>query len=141
MSRIDDGHRTLITFDLSPTVKFYQKEVQPPGIDGGGANDTTTMHNDTWRTMAPKKLYTLSEATLTAAYDPEVFSDILNLINENGEVTVTFPDGATLVFWGWLNSFKPNKAVEGAQPTAEIQIIPSNQDNSGVETAPVYTAP
>ena len=141
MSRIDDGHRTLITFDAAPTVQFYQKEVTPPGLDGGGANDTTTMHNDTWRTMAPKKLKTLTEAGITAAYDPACYSSLVTLINNNNLITITFPDGSTVEFWGWLNSFKPNKVVEGSQPTAEIQIIPSNQDASGAEVAPVYSAP
>ena len=42
--------------------------------------------------------------------------------------------------YGWLDSFIPNAAVEGEQPTAQCTIIPSNQNASGTETAPVYTA-
>ena len=52
--RIDDGHSTTISFADFPTVKFWEKEVTPPGVDGGGPNDTTTMRNVILRTMAPK---------------------------------------------------------------------------------------
>jgi hypothetical protein len=141
MARIDDGHPTTIEFASAPTLKLYEKEVTPPGVEGGGANDTTTMLNSAWRTKSPKKLKSLSEASFTAAYDPAVYDDIVTLLNDNQLITITFPDGATLAFYGWLDVFAPNRIVEGEQPTAEATIIPSNQTDAGVETAPVYTAP
>lgn len=141
MSRIDDGHSTTVGFQAAPSVKFYEKEVTPPSIEGGGENDTTTMLNSTYRTKAPKQLITLGEMTLTCAYDPEVYDTIVsNLINVNTLITITWPDGETLAFWGWVDMFSPNAVVEGEQPEADVTIIPSNQNDSGVETAPVYTA-
>ena len=140
MARIDDGHGTIIAFADNPSVKLYEKEITPPGISGGGANDTTTMHNSAWRTMAPKQLKTMTECSFTAAYDPAVYTEILTMINNNQQITLTFADGSTLIFWGWLDEFTPNAVVEGEQPTAEITIIPSNQNDSQVETAPVYSA-
>ena len=137
--RLDDGHQTLISFAANTNVKFYEKTVTPPGVDGGGEVDTTTMENTTWRTRNPKALITLSNASLTVAYDPAVYPQIVALVNVNNLITITFPDGDTLAFWGWLNSFKPGDLAEGAQPTAEIEIIPSNQNSSGVETAPVHS--
>lgn len=141
MSRIDDGHSTKIYFDLDADVAFWEKTVTPPGIDGGGENDTSTMHNTRWRTRAPKHLQTLTEMSANCAYDPEVYDSILNMINRNQIIIVEFPDGATLEFWGWLNSFEPGENSEGEQPTADVTIIPSNQDNAGNEVAPNYTAP
>ena len=143
MARIDDGFSTTIDFTDLPTVTFYEKTVTPPGMDGGGPNDTTTMLNTAWRTKAPKKLKSLTTMTLTAAYDPAVYTDIVgaNGINNNQEITVNFPDGSTLVFWGWIDKFTPNEIVEGEQPTAEVIIECSNQDAAGAEIAPVYTAP
>lgn len=138
MARIDDGFPTTIAFSEAPEVKFYEKEVTPPGMEGGGANDISTMQNTVWRTRAPKGLKTLSEATLVAAYDPEVYNDVVAMMNVNQEITITFPDDSILVFWGWLDVFKPNRTVEGEQPTAEITIIPSNIDAAGDEVAPVY---
>lgn len=139
MARIDDGYQTLVSFEADPLVSFWEKSVTPPGLDGGGEVDTTTMLNTTYRTRNPKALITMSNATLTAAYDPSVYQNILSLVNVNTLITITFPDGSTLAFWGWLNSFKPGELAEGSQPTAEVEIIPSNQNASGTETAPVYT--
>jgi hypothetical protein len=140
MSRIDDGYQTLISFEkgASGGVKFYEKDVTPPGLDAGGANDTTTMRNTLWRTKASKKLITMTDMTLTVSYDPAIYSDILTMIGDNQQITITFPDGATLVFWGWLDKFTPGQIAEGSQPTATITIIPSNQNDSGTEEPPVY---
>jgi hypothetical protein len=137
-NRIDDGFATTISFSSNPNVKLWEKQVTPPGVQGGGANDTTTMRNTAWRTRSPKKLKTLSDSSFTAAYDPAVYSQIVAMLNTNQQITVTFPSGKTLVFWGWLDEFTPNRVVEGAQPEAECKIIPSNQNTSGVETAPTY---
>ena len=137
MARIDDGFATLITFANYPSVQLWEKEVTPPGISGGGANDITTMRNTAWRTRAPKKLKTLSDASGVYAYDPAAYNDLVSMINENQEITITFPDAQTLTFWGWMDEFTPARAVEGEQPTAEVTIIPSNQDDNGDEVAPV----
>lgn len=140
MSRLDDGLGTLITFAAASSVLLWEKEVTPPGIEGGGPNDTTTMHNVAWRTMAPKQLKTLTPSTFKAAYDPAVYDSILAMIQVNQQITITFPDGSTLAFYGWVDEFTPDAIVEGEQPTAEVTIQPSNQDGAGDETAPDYTA-
>jgi hypothetical protein len=139
MAILTDGHPTTVTFSLNPTVPFCEKEVTPPGMQGGGANDITTMKNVTWRTMAPKNLRTLSEMSMTSAYDPSVYNDIVAMINQNQQVTVNFPDGSSVTFWGWLDDFTPGAAVEGEQPTADVTVIPSNYDDNENEVAPVYT--
>lgn len=139
MARIDDGFSTTISFESNASVLFYEKTVTPPGIEGGGEIDTTTMRNTAWRTKAAKQLKSLTNASITVAYDPEVYDDILEMIQINQEITITFPDASTLVFYGWIDTFAPGALTEGEQPTAEITIIPSNQDESGTETAPVYT--
>lgn len=139
MARIDDGHSTTITFAENPAVKFYEKSVTPPSIEAGGENDTTTMHNVEWRTKAPKKLKTLGDASFTAAYDPAVYDDIVAMVGVNQLITITFPNGATLAFWGWIDAFEPGELVEGEQPEADVTIICSNQDDKGDETAPVFT--
>ena len=145
-----DGFQTTIAFNSSLlssatvvlTDEMEEKEVTPPGIAGGGANDASTMRNTLWRTMSPKSLRTLTPCTLTVAYDPELYQEMEAMINDNQQITITFPDDSTLVFWGWIDEFTPNASVEGEQPTATITIIPSNQDgdNSNAEIAPDYSA-
>jgi hypothetical protein len=108
-------------------------------MDAGGANDTTTLRNTTYRTRAPKQLITLTEMSVSVSYDASFYDDILGMIKVNQLITITFPDTSTVAFWGWLDKFIPGPVAEGAQPTADVTIIPSNQNDSGVETAPVYT--
>ncbi len=143
MSRLDDGHSTTIEFaaEDSAGILFWEKEVTPPGMEGGGPNDTTTMRNLVYRTQSPKQLITMTDATLKVAYDAAVSDQIVAIINVNNLITITYPDGATLAFWGWLNTWAPDPLVEGEQPTATVTIHASNQNASGVETAPVLTGP
>lgn len=140
MSRIDDGMGTTISFADFATVKFYEKEITPPSITGGGANDTTTMRNTTWRTSAPKKLKSLGDAKIQVAYDPACYDDVVDMINTNQLITLTFPDRSTVKFWGFVDEFQPTGIKEGAQATADVKIICTNQNGSGAETAPVYAA-
>jgi len=138
MKRIDDGYATYFTFGANPAVKFWEKNVTPPGVEGGGENDTTTMRNKNWRTRAPKKLKTLANSSTTVAYDPAVYADVLTLLQVNQQITITFPDLSTVTFWGWLDTFTPGDLSEGEQPTAEITVIPSNQDSAGAEVGLSY---
>lgn len=141
MAYLTDGFPTTVDFALAPSVHFKIKSLTPPGMDGGGENDTTTMENTQWRTRQPKFLVTLSEMNGTAAYDPVVYDEIVtSLLNKNGVITINFPDGSTLGFYGWLDKFTPNEVTEGSQPTASFTIIPSNQDSLYAEQAPDYTA-
>jgi len=134
-----DGYQTLISFAADPTVLFYEKTVTPPGIDGGGEIDQTTMLNSAWRTRSPKALATMTNTSTTVSYNPGCYPEVVALVNINTLITVTFPDASTTNFWGWLNTFTPGENVEGEQPTAEIDIISSLLNASGVETAPTFT--
>lgn len=133
-----DGYQSLIAFAANSTVSFWEKQVQPPGVEGGDAIDITTMHNVDWRTFAPRSLKTLTELSCTVAYDPEVYDDIVGLLNVNGWITIHFPDGSTLDFVGYLKTFAPAAMVEGTQPEATITVVPTNE-LSGTEQAPDYS--
>lgn len=145
MPVLTDGFSTIYSFALGGGVfgtEIKEKEVTPPGMDGGGPNDTTTMRNATFRTTQPKKLITMTESTFTAAYDPAVpYSTWIGVYNVIQTINVTFPDGSQVDFEGWLNSAKPNAHKEGEQPTMTVQVIPSNSSSNGVEVPPAYTAP
>lgn len=140
--KLRDGFSTKITFARNPAIQFWEKQVKPAGIDGGDSVPQTTMHNNEWRTFAPRQLKTLTEQTTTVAYDPKVYTSILELINIEDTVTVSFPDGSTLAFYGYLKMFDPAELVEGTQPEATITIVPTNTDhvNDWVEAAPVLTS-
>lgn len=137
-NRLDDGFSTTLTFASAPTIKLWEKEVTPPGIDGGGPIVTTTMRNTEWRTKAAKKLKEMTDTGAVMAYAPVVYNTIKTMVNTNQLLTLTFPDGSKLQFWGYLNLFQPQSHTEGEQPTANVTIVATNQNASGVETAPVF---
>jgi len=139
--KMPDGFKTLWTFASKPGVQLWEQKVKPPPIDGGDGIDTNTMHNTTWRTKDAKKLKTLDVTTFLAAYDPDVITDIFALINSNQGCTVTFPDGSTLAFWGFMTKFEPPEHAEGEFPIATVTVCPSNWDPVGrVEAGPVFSA-
>jgi len=104
-------------------------------MDGGDPIPTTTHSNTTYRTKSPRSLVEITDGAFTAAYDPDSVSTVLAAINDNGLMTLTFPDDTTMTFYGYIKSFKPNAFVEGEPATAECEIVVTN-DNAGVETGP-----
>lgn len=140
--KLDEGFPTKIAFARSANVSLWEKTVQPPGVDGGEPVDTNTMHNLIWRTQNPRVLKTLMPHTFKCAYDPNAYNTIVsNLINANGSITVRFPDGSTLDYFGYLQKFEPDQIEEGKQPEATATIVPTNFDPvNHVEAAPVLTS-
>lgn len=137
--KLGDGYSSLIAFAADPDVSFWEKTVQPIGLEGGEEVDTTTMHNVTVRTSAARGLQTTTPANIVAAYDPQVYDQILALVNVEGSITVHFPNGDTLDFFGFLRSFIPTVMEEGTQPEANIVIVSTNTDPSdGSEASPNY---
>ena len=125
-NKLKDGFSTKITIGLDSDISFWEKTVTPPAVEGGDKIDQTTMHNSAWRTFRPRSLKTLNECTLTAAYDPDVYDEIIAIINAETTITVTFPDGSTLAFFGYLRFFEPSEHTEGEQPECTITIEPTN---------------
>jgi hypothetical protein len=139
VERLRDGYPT--TINLSGAgVTFWEKTVQPIGIDGGEPIDTTTMRNESVRTKAPRHLYDVTPIQINAAYDPTVYTTILAQININQQIVTTMPDGATITWWGYLQKFIPEVNEEGKEPMAAITLVPTNVNASDIETIPVLAA-
>lgn len=139
MSILTEGFPTTMTFSEAetPTALYFEEMgVTPPGVDGGGPNDTTNMRNKKWRTQQPKTLITLLAGQLTCHYDPAFLTGILAMINLNQLITITFPDLQYWTFWGWIDKFQLGEIVEGQPPTATVVIEVSNQDSDGNEVDP-----
>ena len=138
--KLHDGFSTLVTLGKDRNIEFWEKTVTPPGLDGGDAIEQTTMFNATVRTMAPRSLYTLTESTITAAYDPDLYNQIQYAINRDDTITITFPDESQLAFFGYLRLFEPQTHEEGSQPECNVTFTPTNWDSvNNIEAAPVMT--
>jgi hypothetical protein len=139
-TKLKDGYSTKIAFATALTIAFWEKTVQPPGYDGGEPIENTTMHNTLWRTLRSRALLTATPHTVKAAYDPNCYSGIQSLINVETTVTCSFPDGATLAFYGFLQKFEPDAHEEGKMPEATVTVVPTNWDPvNQVEAGPTLT--
>jgi len=146
MSIQTDGYQTRITFtsdalsSAEEALQFEIKELTPPGVSGGGAIDISTMSNETWRTFAAKSLKTLTPFSIVIAYDTALYEGMIDMCNDNQEIFITFPDDSVLTFWAYVDEFVPNAQIEGEQPTATVNIIPTCFDeDAGEEDGPDYT--
>lgn len=126
--KLRDGYQALITLEVDPDISFWEKQVQPPGIEGGEPIPQTTMHNEVYRTQAPRSLKTVTSTTHQVAYDPVVTNQVVAIINQPTTITVTWSDGSTVAYFGYLRSFIPASMQEGVQPEAAIVIEPTNED-------------
>ena len=133
---LGDGFSTKVTFAADSNVALWEKTVQAVGYEGGDPVETTTMFNVLYRTMRARKLITLTEHKFTCAYDPLCYTELKSLINIETTVTITFGDGSTIAFFGYLRAFEPGDIEEGSQPEADVTIQPTNWDGSA-EQAPV----
>lgn len=136
-----EGFHAKITNSVNPTVAFFEKDVQPLGFEGGEPIDQTTQFNNTVTTAFPRVLYSLDPISCNVAYSPNALGQIMAMININAVITVTFQDGGTICFYGWLRSFKPGPLAIGQQPMAVAVFHPSNLDGNFAEQVPVETAP
>ncbi len=123
-------------------LEMWEKAVTPGGYDNGEPIDTSTMHNSSKRTKAPRALTEITNIMGRVAYDPQVITRINTICGLETTVTVHNFDGSTYAYFGYLKSWKPSASEEGKQPEADIEIVVTNVDpSSGSEFGPVYTKP
>lgn len=140
-TKLGDGFCARLEFSANSTVSVWEKTIKPPGISAGGAVDTTTMLNTSWRTMSPKRLKTATEMSVKGGYDPKIKDDLIALIGVNQQITTWFPDGSKVVVWGFIDDASFDDLTEGEMPMVTLKIVPTNQNSSGAETAPDYVVP
>lgn len=129
----DEGYQSLIAFAADPDLTFWETVVGAPGIDGGDPVPTTTMHNTTVRTKAPRSLKEHTPFQVQGKFASGTIDEVYALINVNGWITVKWPDETQYSFPGYLKSFQPGQAQEGNPLEGTIEIVPTGQIAS-VET-------
>ena len=139
MPFLRDGFKTTITIQ-GISGKFDEIEVTPPEMDSAGGIEQTTMRNSRYRTKLGKALITLGTVSVKVSYDPAVIAQMHSVMGTNRHVTVTFPDGSTLVFYAIISKFTPDALKEGERPEATLELEPSNMSTASppVEIAPVF---
>ena len=138
--KMPDGFKCLITLSLKPAINLWERDVKTGGMDGGEKIDTSTQHNIRWRTFQPRQLITLTDLTMDCAYDPDVHSDVLSILNVPQTITEFYPDGTTQCYYGYVQKFEKAALKEGEFPMATVTVTPTNWDaTNNVEAAPVLT--
>ncbi len=132
-----DGFKTLIKFTNIGNVDFAEVTVKPPGLDGRGPIDTSSMRNSQMITKYPKSLINVTDVTSTVQWNPGLLIDLINgVLNKNQFIKVSFPNNSVLSFYGWLDKFEPNEHREGEVPLATMTVPASNVNANGVEVIP-----
>src|SRR5262245_31976345 len=139
---LPDGHKTLVGLSLGASIALWEKTVTPPGLDGGDMVDITTMHNNTVRTMWPRALVTVTDMTFTSGFDPAVYATLITMINDPQTITVFFPNGGKLAYYGVIRTVEAGEQAEGTHPEFTVTVSSTNTDPAtGTEELPVYTLP
>lgn len=130
-SYLVDGYQTLVTIASDINIYLWptlEGGLKPGGLDTEGPIKIGTMHAKRMRIMAAKKLLTQQPTTMTCFYDPAVLTQILLSLGSQTTITITFPDGSTWAFFGYLNKFEPSDNKEGTAPTASCEIAAISRD-------------
>ena len=146
---LTNGYQSLIAISNNTEISFWEKTVQPVGLDGGEPIDVTTQHNTTIKTKAPQALPELTASSITAAFDPIVLNHILaagvgnEILNHNQLISHHMPDTSQWDTYGFFRSFIPAAFANGTHPEATIVIEYTGLSDAvpSVETMPLYIAP
>lgn len=136
--KMPEGYKAVIAFSRKPAVQFWEMTVKPGGFAATEIN-TTTQHNVRYQTMAAGHLIKVQDVSGRAAYDPDLMDDIAALTgDDNGGVTVWWPDGSYTDYWAFLKEFDFQELQPGQFPMANYAICVTNWDKTNsVEVAPV----
>lgn len=139
--KLEDGFSSRYAFNANENVSFWEKEVTPPGLDLGDAIGTSTMQNLQYRTKAKRQLIDVTDGSITVAYNPLAFSEIVTMMSaaDGDAITIWWPDLSNLTFFGFLKSFEPQGLTEGGHPESSVVIVVTNWDPvNDIEAGPVY---
>ncbi len=139
MGILKNGFKTLVTFSQVLFPDFYgEVEVTPPGTSARGGIPQSTMRNILWTTQLPKGLKELQPLTMKVAYDTRLIPVLMTLVGVNQRVTIRWPDGATLSFWGWIDEATFDSMTEDNRPIYNLSVQTSNVNAACVESGPVF---
>lgn len=141
--KLKDGIKSVFAFNRAPTFSLWEKTAKMGKIDNGAPIVQTTMYNTTYETKAPQLLNDIDNATFKAAFDPNWWNQLTNILGRGNEGSITrhYPDGSYLDFYGYLKSIDEDALERGKQPEATCEIVVTNWDPvNNVEQGPVLTS-
>lgn len=136
-----DGFPSKVSFSLLPGIDVWEKSVTPFGIDGREPVDQTTMWNQIYTTVAPRRLRTVTPLTMTCTYDPLTWGELNNILNRVQSVSHFWSDGSTMTLWAFVQKVELAELKEGSQPEMTITVVPAMLDPNAVQGLPTEQNP
>ena len=137
---LKEGYQVLFTLALDPNYALFEVDLQAPIIDGGEPIDITNQFNTKYMTKAPQTLMNLEEFSITGAYDPIIYDQMLGtgsqtqLLNKPTTGTFKFGDGSTIALFGYVRRWEGgNHSPGGGQPRGTMIFVPTQYDDSDNE--------
>lgn len=134
---LKEGYQVLFTLALDPNYALFEVDLQAPVLDGGDPIDITNQFNVDYMSKAPQSLIDLEEITITGAYDPIIYDQMLGtgsqtkLLNQPTTGTFKFGDGSTIAMYGFVRRWEGGQhSPGGGQPRGTMVFVPSQYDNT-----------
>lgn len=134
MAVVNEGNGVTYTFS---GIAFDPISLQVPGYSREMI-DLTNLDNSAVRTKIGAALADWQPFVLRTAFDPDGV-DGWPAGGEGSAFVVTFPGGANITIYAVASDVAPVELANNERPINEITFTPTNL-NSGVETAPAYSA-
>lgn len=132
MGKLADGFSatTPTTLSLGDSGFVCEIEVTPPALDGGDMIPQDCMRSGVIGIALPRSRMRFMPITAVVSWDPQVYGVNLGVvaggqlvtINRNQLLTLTFPNGRRLNFYGAVTKFEPGVLKEGERPTATMTV-------------------
>ncbi len=137
---LPNGFKTTVAIG-GVSALFEVVDVTPASLMADDAVEQTNMLNNNWRTFLGGALLTMGDISLTVHYSVAAFDQIKNILRLNRAVTVTFPDGSSLLTYCIIQGFEPSALTINEKPTATLTLKPSNltTSNPPAEFGYLYT--
>jgi hypothetical protein len=104
------------------TIGLWEVSVTPVALSGGDKVNIGNQYNSRYETFVPQKLITVGDMQMTVQYDPDAYDEISQAINDNTTITIHWPNGDRLAFYGFLKDFTPGEVSRTGNPTATAVI-------------------
>ena len=138
--KLENGFVWKIGFSQDVDISLYEVSLNPPGLDGGDPIDVTTQWSVALREKALRGLIDIPDFTFTCGYNPIVHSQLIAIINDNGAISIDWPNGDKLTFYGALRVAEYDALEEGTFPMITCTVTVTNRDPiNKVQAAPVFT--
>lgn len=139
--KMKEGFSIKHTFAADTDISIWERVVAMPSVDGGEAIDHSDQHNTAWEPVRPRVLKKQQPYTVKGLYDPDLYNQIIALINVETTCTQTLPDGSTLASFGYLQKAEFDPLEKGKEPEVTLTIVPTMWDPTNrVEAGPVLTS-